>query len=124
MELAECHKKYWDFVYTLRHQLKDGFINQDSFSRRDHIKFMKKNHKNYMVCLYEKKPIGFIGTVDGDIRVAVSHANQKKGVGKFMVTNFLKKNSSVYAKVKIDNEASLRLFNSCGFTKRYYILEP
>ena len=27
------------------------------------------------------------------------------------------------AKVKIDNEASLRLFEACGFKKAYYILE-
>jgi len=124
MELVLCHKKYWDFIYTLRHQLKDGFIDQDDFSPKDHIRFMKKNHKEYMVCLDEEKPIGFIGSINGDIRVAVSHASQKKGVGKFMVKSLLTKNSNVYAKVKIENEASLRLFSSCGFTKKYYILEP
>ena len=26
-------------------------------------------------------------------------------------------------KVKLDNEASVRLFESCGFKKKYYILE-
>ena len=28
-----------------------------------------------------------------------------------------------FAKIKIENEASLRLFESCGFKKKYYILE-
>ena len=27
------------------------------------------------------------------------------------------------ARVKLDNEASIRLFERCGFKKRYYILE-
>ena len=27
------------------------------------------------------------------------------------------------AKVKIENEASIKLFESCGFKKKYYILE-
>jgi len=27
------------------------------------------------------------------------------------------------AKVKIENEASLRLFESCGFKRKYFILE-
>ena len=29
---------------------------------------------------------------------------------------------SAFAKVKIDNEASMKLFEACGFTKKYYIL--
>jgi L-amino acid N-acyltransferase YncA len=27
------------------------------------------------------------------------------------------------AKVKLDNEASLKLFEKCGFEKRFYLLE-
>jgi L-amino acid N-acyltransferase YncA len=28
-----------------------------------------------------------------------------------------------FAKVKVDNEASLKLFESCGFKKKFYILK-
>ena len=124
MELVSCHQKYWDFIYTLRHRLRDGFINQGHFSEQDHVGFMEINQKNYMVCVDKDKPLGFVGSINGDIRVAVSPSHQKSGVGKFMVENLLKKNPNVYAKVKIENKASLNLFTSCGFTKKYYILEP
>ena len=32
-------------------------------------------------------------------------------------------NADAFAKVKIENEASMRLFEACGFKKKYYILE-
>jgi len=35
----------------------------------------------------------------------------------------MKLDPQAYAKVKVGNEASLRLFEKCGFTKQYYILE-
>ena len=69
-------------------------------------------------------PAGFIGAVEGDIRVAVSPFFQNQGVGKFMLNTFLEDNKKIQAKVKIENKASLKLFESCGFTKKYYILEP
>ena len=68
-------------------------------------------------------PAGFIGTVEGDIRIAVSPLFQNQGVGKFMLNTFLEDNKKIQAKIKIQNEASLRLFESCGFEKKYYILE-
>jgi len=40
-----------------------------------------------------------------------------------MVEGFIKKFPDSFAKVKIDNEASRKLFESCGFKKKYYILE-
>ena len=34
----------------------------------------------------------------------------------------MKEYPTAYAKVKVDNEASLRLFRTCGFRKKFYIL--
>ena len=75
------------------------------------------------MCVEDGEVIGFIGHVDNDIRLAVKKDRQKKGVGKFMVKGFTEKHPESFAKVKMDNEASLSLFESCGFKKRYYILE-
>ena len=124
MELVKCYKKYWPFIYSLRKEVKEGFINQDDFSLEEHESFMSKNHKNYQICLmFGCVPAGFIGAIEGDIRVAVSPFFQNQGVGKFMLNTFLEDNKKIQAKVKIENEASLRLFESCGFKKKYYILE-
>jgi len=35
----------------------------------------------------------------------------------------MKKYPKAVARVKIENEASLRLFKNCGFKKKFYILE-
>ena len=40
-----------------------------------------------------------------------------------MVEGFMKKFPDAFAKVKIDNETSLKLFESSGFKKKYYVLE-
>ena len=84
---------------------------------------MFENFTNYLICIDNDEIIGFIGHVDNDIRLATKKTYQKKGVGKFMVEGFMKKFPESFAKVKIDNEASRRLFESCGFKKKYYILE-
>jgi RimJ/RimL family protein N-acetyltransferase len=75
------------------------------------------------VCVDSGEVIGFIGHVENDIRLATKKTHQNKGVGKFMVEAFMEKFPNSFAKVKIDNEASRRLFESCGFRKKYYILE-
>ena len=38
-------------------------------------------------------------------------------------TEITKINPFAHAKVKLDNEASLRLFEKCGFKKKFYLLE-
>jgi RimJ/RimL family protein N-acetyltransferase len=40
-----------------------------------------------------------------------------------MIEEIMKEFPSAFAKVKIENEASLKLFESCGFTKQFYILK-
>ena len=48
---------------------------------------------------------------------------QGKGVGKFMINKLMELNPDAAAKVKVENEASMKLFKACGFKKKYYILE-
>ena len=123
MELVLCNPEYWEIVYSLRINFKESFLTQKYFSLSEHEEFMSKNSQNYYICLLDKKPIGFIGTVSGDVRIAVCELYQKKGVGKFMLEKFLEKHPKGYARIKIDNEKSIKLFESCGFKKKHYILE-
>jgi len=123
MELVSCDKQYWDFVLSLRNDLKEDFITQKNIGFYEHEKFMNKNHSNYLICLEEKTPIGFIGSVGKDIRIAVVKSYQKKGVGKFMLQKFIETYPEAFAKVKISNSKSIALFESCGFKKKYYIFE-
>jgi len=125
LRLVDCHYKYWDFVLSLRNKLKQGFIDQKDIQAENHHHFMVKNAASYKVCLTDiDAPVGFVGQVDGDIRVATCNSMQGKGVAKFMITEFIKdKNVTYQAKVKKENEASLALFRSCGFEEKYIILE-
>jgi RimJ/RimL family protein N-acetyltransferase len=124
MELVDCGKKYWLFVLHLRNTLRFNFIEQGTITENTHEAFMSRNYGTFKICLSStSEPIGFIGCVNGDIRIAVDPKEQEKGVGKFMLKNFVIEDASAFAKIKVDNEASLNLFESCGYKKKYYILE-
>jgi len=124
MELVDCDRKYWSFLLYLRNTLRSNFIEQDTITEHIHECFMSRNHGSYKVCLGStSEPLGFIGCVNGDIRIAVDPKEQGEGVGKFMLENFIIEDQSAFAKIKVDNQASLNLFESCGYKKKYYILE-
>ena len=116
---------YWDFIRDLRNHpdVKEGFVKQNHISREEHIRFMSKHGVQYFICLVDDEPAGFVGVIDNDIRVATHPKFQGVGVGKFMVNELMRLFPKSHAKVKINNEASLKLFESCGFKKKYYILE-
>lgn len=123
LELVRAELKYWPFILTLRNLYKEYFINQDPISWMDHYSFMQSKDCHYRVCLYDGDPVGFIGSVNNDIRFAVSPEFKGKGVGVFMLNEIIKIYPDAYGKVKVDNEASLKAFEKAGFKKKYYILE-
>ena len=123
--LAKNTKDYWDFILNLRNdpEVKKGFIQQGEISHQDHVVYMESYGNNFYICLDSEVPIGYIGVINNDIRVATHPDYQGKGVAKFMVTEVMKEHPKSFAKVKIENQASLKLFESCGFKKKYFILE-
>ncbi len=40
-----------------------------------------------------------------------------------MINELMKLRPNSYAKVKLDNNASVKLFESCGFKKKYFLME-
>jgi len=123
--LINNNSNYWDFILKLRNdpRVKKGFIQQKEISRKDHSVYMQSFGDQFYICLDNDKPIGYIGVINRDIRVATHPDYQGKGVASFMVNEVMKTQTDAFAKVKIENEASLRLFESCGFKKKYFILE-
>ena len=100
-----------------------GFVQQKGISRQDHSMYMQAFGESFYICLDNGQPIGYIGVITNDIRVATHPDHQGKGVAKFMVNEVMKAHPKAFAKVKIENEASLRLFEGCGFKRKFYILE-
>ena len=123
MELVKNSPKYWNFIRQLRNGAKEGFIQQQHITKIQQAEHMLKYNNNYWVCVIDEKPVGYVGVIDNDIRVATHPEHQGHGVGSFMINEIMNLFPDAVAKVKLDNEASLKLFEKCGFEKRFYLLE-
>jgi ribosomal protein S18 acetylase RimI-like enzyme len=124
MELVECTKEYWEFVRVLRNdeRVLDGFIKSVHITEEMQQSYMSNYSQFYRIALVDGEPAGYVGVIEDDIRVCTHPDFQGKGVGKFMINKCMEIWPTAFAKVKLDNEASLRLFEACGFTKKFYIL--
>ena len=125
MELIKNNYIYWECIRNLRNMdgVRQGFVQQNIISQEDHEEYMKKNSHFFWICVDKGEFLGYTGVIENDIRVATHPNYQGRGVGKFMINEIMKVNPNAFAKVKLENEASIRLFESCGFKKMYYIME-
>tara|TARA_R110002072_G_scaffold219555_1_gene377202 strand:- start:1517 stop:1903 length:387 start_codon:yes stop_codon:yes gene_type:complete len=124
MELVKCTPQYWEFVRALRNdeRVLDGFIKSVHITEEMQIKYMKNHSDFYRIAKVDGNPAGYVGVIEDDIRVCTHPDYQGKGVGKFMINECMNVWPTAFAKVKMDNEVSIKLFEACGFTKKFYIL--
>ena len=117
MELVECTLEYWEFVRLLRtdERVVDGFVENVQITQPQQQAYMEKYSDLYRIALFNGEPAGFVGVVDDDIRVCTHPNFQGKGLGKFMIDECMKIWPTSYAKVKLGNVASDKLFLSVGF---------
>lgn len=117
--------QYYEFIRKLRNNKKvnNNFVERVYITKKQQQKYMQKNKDKYYVCLYNGQPAGYIGVIDNDIRIAVHPDHQRKGVGTFLIKELTKRYKKSYAKIKIENIASQRLFSKAGFSLNYYLYE-
>jgi RimJ/RimL family protein N-acetyltransferase len=117
MELVKCTIEYWEFVRLLRtdERVVDGFVENVQITQHQQQSYMEKYSDCYRIALFNGEPAGFVGVVDDDIRVCTHPNFQGKGLGKFMIDECMKIWPTAYAKVKLGNVASDKLFLSVGF---------
>lgn len=116
---AKNEEKYFEFIRNLRNDdsLISGFIEQVKITKEQQIKYMAKHKDEFFVALLNEEPIGFIGVVDNDVRLAVKKEFQRKGVASFMLKEVGKVYNSFGVQVKEDNIASIEMFKNNGFIK-------
>lgn len=125
LKLVKNDPRYWEFIRELRNMdgVRQGFINQEHIDTFAQARYMLQYNSNFWICLDSDTPAGYVGVIDDDIRVATHPDYQGKGIGSFMINEIVKICPTACAKVKLDNEASIKLFERCGFKKRYYLME-
>lgn len=123
LRLVECEQQYWDFVRVLRmdERVLGGFIEKMEITSEQQIAYMTKHSDHFRIALLDNEPVGYFGVIEDDIRVCVHPDHQKKGIGKFLVNSCFKIWPNALAKIKITNQSSQKLFESCGYKKEYYL---
>jgi|TARA_B100000959_G_C14653113_1_gene489166 GNAT superfamily N-acetyltransferase len=126
LEFKKNNKKYWEFIRLLRSdkRVQSGFVEQVKITRKEQEVYMNKYNNNYYVCLCDDIPSGYIGEIDGNIRLCTAPEYQGKGIGSFMIREITKIQPNIFAKIKLDNWSSLKAFEKAGYVKKYYLLEP
>lgn len=122
-QFVKCTKEYWEFVRQLRNdqRVQDGFIKQANITQEQQEMYMSSNAQHYRIALVDDKPAGYVGVIDDDIRICTHPDYQGQGVGSFMLAAIMEEYPTAYGKVKVDNEASKKLFKSVGFTESFVI---
>jgi len=124
LRLVSCSKEYWEYVRLLRldPRVKDGFIQTSHITEPDQIAYMSEYSNCYRVALFDGKPCGYVGVIENDIRICTDPSFQGMGIGKFMINELKKIWPQALAKVKVSNEASFKLFKSCGYEVEFYLM--
>ncbi len=123
MELVSCTPEYWEFVREIRTHSDNqkSFFSQIDISYEQQIEFMKSNSHKYKICLINNKPVGYIGLIkENEITYCVDPQYQGKGIGTFMVSEYIKIYSYLTAFVLPENISSNRVFEKLGFKKQIY----
>ena len=123
LSLVECEQQYWEFVRLLRldERVIDGFIEKLHITPEQQQIYMSKYSHCFRIALVDGQPAGYFGVINDDIRVCVHPDFQRKGVGKFLVRECSKIWPNAFAKIKITNDSSRKLFESCGYKLEYYL---
>jgi ribosomal protein S18 acetylase RimI-like enzyme len=125
IRVVDNDSKYYEFIRLLRNdeRVQSGFIQTKPISSEDQIKYMEVYHQMYIIALDGEQPVGYAGSIDRDIRVCVHPDYQGMGVGSVLIDELMNRFPNSYAKIKIENESSKRMFSKCGFKIKYVIME-
>lgn len=116
---------YYEFIRNLRNNpnIKQGFLNQAYISKDAHIDYMRNHASCYYICLFGERPVGYIGIVNNDLRLAVELEYQSNGVATFMLKKIMEISTGFDVLVKSDNIKSINFFSKHSFFRRGCIVK-
>ena len=128
LEIVKNSPAYWEFI---RHLKNDEDARANSMSKHiigpeEHRAYMSVHNDKYYICLEDSVPLGYMGRNAQDyVAVAVISEARGKGIGKYMLQYYCKqmREHNLRAIVNISNHASIKMCESSGFIKKYYVLE-
>lgn len=125
-KLVANEAKYYEFIRNLRNndQVQVGFLEKVHITPEQQQQYMARYADRYYLALVDGQPAGYIGEIEGDIRLATHPNFQRRGVAEFMLRQFLQLHPDTTARVKVDNQASLALFRKLGFREVYITFYP
>lgn len=115
MIIVRNEKKYHEFIRILRNENRTSFLEQAHITPEDQDSYMDSHNDDYRICLVNGEPAGYVGVVEGDIRICVHPSRRRIGVGSFMLKEVATTHPGALARVLRNNAASLNLFLKCGF---------
>lgn len=125
IKLIDYYDYFASFIRDLRNNNRKQFVKQHTIGVDEHLEFMKLHGDNYKICLIDDTPVGFIGCVDGDLRLAVNEIYRGKGIGTWMIRESHKYWPKATAKVKRENVGSILAFERAGLKRAqtYIVME-
>lgn len=125
IEVVSNSPAYFEFIRELRNdpRVNRGFIEEAHITPEQQTAYMSVHANGYVIALVGDRPAGYAGSVEGDIRVCTHPDFQGMGVGRALIRELMRRFPRSVAKIKIDNVASRRLFESCGFATTFVLME-
>ncbi len=125
LEMVPNFSKYWYFIRDVRFHPRNlyGYVYNNPVSDDQQWEYMKGHHMNYWVCIADGEPAGFVGIIEGDLRIGVHPNYQRKGIGTFMMRQFIKRRTENFTvRVKVNNEISLAFFRGLEYVPEFVLL--
>jgi len=93
-----------------------GFVNHKQITKKEQKKYIDKYGEFYYICYEEEIPVGFIGVVNNDLRLATIPTMQRQGIGRFMVTEIKNLDLKFSVKIRKGNRRSQKFFSNLNIT--------
>ncbi|MCK9428898.1 MAG: GNAT family N-acetyltransferase [Candidatus Omnitrophica bacterium] len=112
------NKIYWEFIRSLRNdtRLSDSFVDHTYISQESQEKYMSKYGSSYYIYLLNNIPVGFIGVVNNDLRIAVHPDYYNKGIGTELLYSIIREYPFLDIKVRKTNISGQQFFDKHKLT--------